>query len=325
MPNLLDFLPFGGKRRARRLYAEGRELIDKQQYDAAMKIAGRLRELRYSGAYELEGLACQGLDRNEDAVHVLREGLAIAPNVWLNWLLLGSCLSNLGRYDEALAAYDRAEECPHGDPSVIHLNRAVVALRKGEPARSLEFLEQVHTHPVEAGGARVAALRALGRNQEAEETAMRILSDWQKTDRTAARNDIGEIALMLCEIRRERGEDSSALRAFAIDYWRATHCESLLWLIRDLDLRTSPRAQYFRLTLAGRVAPSAVKGFGAAGFWMSADAVADTAEEALAFVLELKPPEPDVEVSIEKAEAMEPRPEGPKGVYATTGRVFYRK
>lgn len=328
--DVLSFFDFRGRRRAKKLYAEARELVDDGLYEDALAIARKLRKLRYSGAYEIEGLAYSKLDRNEDAVRVLREGLAVAPGVWLNWMLLGSCLSNLGRYDEALLAYDRAAACEHAEPSAIALNRAIVAGRQGDHEAALRHLDGVYeyedaTMRLRTIGTRIEALHRLGREAEAEGLASRTLNEWRDTNATEGTVDIGEIALILAAIRRKRGEDPERLRREAIEWWRATGHEPLLWLIRDLRPLRSPDGQYFRLVLQGKIAPGTVLARDAEGFFMSADVVADSPEEALALYVEVAGPEEGVELTVSEANAIEPRPDEPKGVYGARGRVYYKE
>ncbi len=305
--------------RAKKLYGKARALLDSGAYEEALAIGAKLRRLHYSGAFEIEALAYSALDRDEDAVRVLREGLELAPSVWLNWHLLGNCLSNLHRLDEAMSAYDRAEACPKVDLAIVNLNRAIVAARRQDHAAALRYLErELPDTPqtrLRAGSMRVAALHGLGRDAEAEELGSRILAEWRDAPPNA---DFADVVFELADIRRERGEDRQMLRAWVVETWRATGHERLLWLIRELRLRRSPDSQYFRLLLHGKTASGG-------GFYRSVDVVADSPEQALAFLLEIDPAEPDVELTIEEATALEPRPNDPQGLYAGSVRVYYEE
>jgi len=303
--SLLSFLTRRRQRRAVRLYNGGHEALGSYDFESALKIGRELRKLRYSGAYEIEGLAFIGLDRHEDAVRVLREGLALAPAAWPNWLLLGSCLSDLERYSEALVAYDRAYACDGADRPAVDLNRAIVAVRQKDYAAALRLLDglQCENREMELRAIvhRVDALRGAGREAEAEELATRTL-----TNESEGGDDIGSIACNLGEMRLARGED---VRTFAIDFWRRTRHAPLLALIRDARPMRSDRAHYFRLLLHGT------------RFYQSVDVVADSPEEALTFVTELEPEH----VVIDEATAIEPRPHDRKGVYRMTGRTYYEE
>lgn len=328
---LLSLFDFRGRRRAGKLYDEARELVDDGAYEDALAIARKLRKLRYSGAYEIEGLAYSRLGRNEDAVRVLREGLALAPAVWLNWLLLGSCLSNLGRFDEALLAYDRAHACEDADRDAVALNRAIVCSRAGDHPAALRHLDSLTGYEDQAMrfravGTRVDALHKLGRTAEAEDLGLRTQREWLDREETAGTVDIGEIALVLGEIGLARGDDPKALRETAIAWWRRTEHERLLWLIRELQPTRSPAAQYFRLLLHGAIAPGSALAELGQGFFTPAHVVADSPEEAFALYLDLVEPEPGVELTVKEANPVEPRPDGIKGVYmAAAGRAVYEE
>jgi hypothetical protein len=98
----------------------------------------------------------------------------------------------------------------------------------------------------------------------------------------------------------------------------------LLWLIRQALPRPSPDAQYFQLVLNGTISPASELYEAGIGFLTAVDVVADTPEEGLGFYLELNPPEPGVELSVEEVHSVEPYPNGMKGVYAAKmGRTFY--
>lgn len=315
---LLTFFTRG--RRARRLYDEARELIDAGVFEDALTIARKLRKLSYSGAFEIEGLAYAGLARHEDAVRVLREGLAQAPHVWLNWHLLGNCLSDLSRFDEALAAFDRAAACSGADRSLIDLNRAIVEGRRQNHARSLAILDDVHGDAVRlpAISTRISALRGLQRDDEALALAEAALRAWSDGDEKA----IGSIAFAYGELRRSRGDNPLAIRTAAIDHWRWTHDKNLLWLIRDVLPVRSDSARYWRLTLCAEELGATVD---ANGFFVGVDVVADSVEEALEFARQLDEFDGAADLRVDEAHDLGPHPNEPKGVYAMRGRVYYRE
>jgi tetratricopeptide (TPR) repeat protein len=75
--------------------------------------------------------------RFEDAEQIYRHLLARWPEYADGWYNLGFVQRRLGRFDEALASYERALECGASAPEEIHLNRGVIysdALRRPEEA-----------------------------------------------------------------------------------------------------------------------------------------------------------------------------------------------
>ncbi len=125
--------------RAEKLLERGRALLGGGEIDEALRVAERLRGMRYSGGFELTALAYAAQGRLEEAVRVLEEGVEKAPRAWLNWQLLGSYRSDLGRFAAAEAAYERALTCPDVEPSSVRLNQAILAYRQGDPRKALGF------------------------------------------------------------------------------------------------------------------------------------------------------------------------------------------
>lgn len=323
---LLSFLQHRRHKRAEALYREGQESIEARAYEGALEIARKLRKIGFSGAFEVEALAYSGLGRTEAAVRVLREGLALAPGAWPNWILLGNCLSDLEQYDDALAAYGRAGECPGADRSSIALNLAIVHIRRGHHEAALRRLDEVTDDEdldLRAGECRMECLWRLGREQEAEALGERILRDWQTGSREEEDEGIGRVALTLGELRRERGDEPETLRAQAIEDWRWTRYVRLLWLIRDLRPDRSAAARRFRIFVHATLLSDASAA--ARGYYMSAEVVADSPEEAFAYLKELDPPEAGTMLALDKFTAHEACPDQPKGVYSLQGRVYYRE
>jgi tetratricopeptide (TPR) repeat protein len=97
----------------------------------ALAIASELHSLRYSGGFEVEAQALAQDGSKEEAVAVLRKGLQAAPHSWLNGNLLGNYLSDLGRYEEAFAAYEETLRAPTADRVLIEANYANALQRAG--------------------------------------------------------------------------------------------------------------------------------------------------------------------------------------------------
>jgi tetratricopeptide (TPR) repeat protein len=327
--SLLSYSHYRTRRRAEKLYDQAKELINRGMFERAMDIARKLRKVDYDGAYEIEALAHHGLGNMEDAVRVLREGLDRGADVWPIWMLLGTCLSELGRYDEALDAYNEADDFEEVDSDLVNLNRAVVALRQQDFPRVLELVGDPakSSHPFGAAGLRATALGLLGRHHEAEHLAIRTLDAWLKSDQLTGQRDVGELASIVAGRRFERGEDRTALRSFAIDWWRRSHHERLLVFIRALvPVPSSAEARYFRISFYARFpfADEELEGIHRVKYWMSADMVADNSDEALSLLFEISPPPPGAQIDIDEIIDMEPRPHGLKGVYAASAKQFFK-
>ena len=123
---------------ADRLMKRGLSLVEKGKTTEALAVAKALHSIRYSGAFEIEAQALAREGSNEEAIAVLRKGLEVAPTSWLNGNLLGNYLSDQGRYDEALGAYEQALSTPTADHILIQANYALALQRAGreEDARA---------------------------------------------------------------------------------------------------------------------------------------------------------------------------------------------
>jgi tetratricopeptide (TPR) repeat protein len=131
-------MPTKEQERILALYDEAKASLRSGDLERTEELGVRLKDARFSGAFEV--LALVALERGElDAAEkILREGTGVAPEVWLLWQLLGNTLSDRSRYAEAHAAYARAFACPHVSEDSVRLNRAILFWREGRHAEALE-------------------------------------------------------------------------------------------------------------------------------------------------------------------------------------------
>jgi len=107
------------------LYQQARTFIDQGKLEAALKLAQQLRDMEFTGAYEIEAMVYRARRNFERAAEVLEDGLADGAYVWPNLLLLGSTYSDLGRLNDAMDIYDQTLQCPGVDADWVHYNRAI--------------------------------------------------------------------------------------------------------------------------------------------------------------------------------------------------------
>ncbi|HVI34322.1 tetratricopeptide repeat protein [Phenylobacterium sp.] len=124
----------------------GLALVEQGKTAEALAAAEELRSIRYSGAFEIEAQALAREGSKEEAIAVLRKGLEAAPTSWLNGNLLGNYLSDLGRYEEAFAAYEQALREPSADRVLIEANYALALLRAGRDADARARIATVPAH-----------------------------------------------------------------------------------------------------------------------------------------------------------------------------------
>ena len=87
------------------------------------------------------------------------------------------------------------------------------------------------------------------------------------------------------------------------------------WVIRDIAAETSPRARHMTVMIRGRWHESLEGENAPPGFFVNYEVVAETPEEALAFILPFEPEKVRDSLGVEECALREPAPGVPKGVY----------
>lgn len=164
---------FGSREdQVRQLEGEAYDALERGEWDAAEAIASKLLAMQWSGGFEIAALAAQGRGDLARAASVLEEGVEKVPSVGSLWHLLGVVRSDLGRFEGALEAFDRALACEGSDAMSVRFNRAIVQKRRGEPGAALDDLELILGLPKpppfaeEALSLAVACLASIGRARD---------------------------------------------------------------------------------------------------------------------------------------------------------------
>ena len=302
-----------GRRSAPQLFEKALELLDNGKFERALKTAGRLRELRFSGAFEIEALAYRGMGQLEKAASALEQGVKATPSLWSLHNLLGNTYSDLGLYDKAMAAFTAGEACEGADSDVLRFNQSLVLDRQGLHAQALEICP-LHPHSPDlrthCTHHRLDLLNKLDRHNEVLELTAAILES------------------MDAETHYQRGRALWALshRADALE-------QAVLSLRADFSL--SPRAQrlleeiadpasllcrrYF-LRVQGKLDKRKHK---AAGFFVVCQVVAEDLETAQAIYRADESPELADQLSVIESEDLGPFPVEYRGVFHKLGRAFY--
>jgi tetratricopeptide (TPR) repeat protein len=158
-------------------------------------------------------MTASALGRFDEAQELLRQALARDPLEAFTYATLSAYYIQKGQWPEAAKAGIRAHDLM---PNIFDEDYiAQIALARGDPQAALAALPQV-TSPIEAASLKERALRALGRNAEADSA----LSALQKVAATAAPGEVARVYAL-------RGESNAAFQ----------------WLDRAYDLRDSTIAQ----------------------------------------------------------------------------------
>lgn len=124
------------------LIDEAERALAAMDYEKARRIGMQLLRMRHTAGFEYTARALWGLNRPDEAIATLRQGVQVAPDLWVLWEYLGHYLSDTGRYGEALDAFRRGMECPNAPQDSFLYNLAIVYQRMGEHAVALNMLHE---------------------------------------------------------------------------------------------------------------------------------------------------------------------------------------
>lgn len=235
---------------ARRLEAEAFEALEAGEWEAAEARGDELLAMGWSGGFEVKALAAQGRGEVEVARHVLEDGVEKAPGAWPLWLLLGNVRSDLGRFDEALDAFERALRCEGSDAASVRFNRAVAQHRRGEPGAALRDLDVVLALPKpppfaeEALALAADCLASLGRGDEAVSMVRAAYERCAESDPRRPR-----LAAELAVALDRHGACGEAAALFAAAAGAGVATASLLALGRRLRPLEARAPRLFRLVM----------------------------------------------------------------------------
>lgn len=116
------------------------EALRNRECERALDLSDELLSRRHSSGFEVKARALWSLERCDEAIACLREGIERAPSVSILWHFLGCFLSDLGSFEEAVPALQRAVNLSDVHRSNEMLNLAIVLRRKGDLEESLRVL-----------------------------------------------------------------------------------------------------------------------------------------------------------------------------------------
>ncbi|VVE50515.1 hypothetical protein PMO31116_04625 [Pandoraea morbifera] len=307
--------------------------------ESALEIGKKLESMRYSGAYEVQAMAYADMDEMEQAVAVLEAGVAHAPGVWLLWQLLGNYRSDLGRFPEAIEAYEAAANCaPDEDLVIVDFNHANALARHGDLPAAQKRLDRVleSPHLAQAGRAfienamtlRMHLFNAQGEPKAAIATYEALHK--QEHDEEGSNVSMADVLAELSLAYKQSGDNAKALahalEAVQLYKWS----ETALWALRAAREAQSDTAHMMHLIVEGEwfeplededpdgPPPSFVTTY---------DVVADDEAEARRLIAECEPPQVRASLRVVETHPIEHDPEAPtpyKGVYATGDYHMYQ-
>ncbi len=311
--------------RCEALMNQGFELLDEEDYEQALEVAGELEKLQFTAAFEIAALAHEGMDDVKEAVRVLHRGVEEAPDCWPIWQLLGNYLSDLERFEEAEAAYEQALDCEDVWEASVRLNQAVLAGRRERFDKALELLDQVDDPELalRVAESRVANLKRAGRTDEAASLAEQTLAANEGNEENG--DSLARTAALLGQIRLAAGADKAGLREFALTWLNVDPLnEAILDLVRDVDGEFADKVHYYWLFLHARIPENHPLAADAIGYFVSYGVIAETPQEALELARRFENEELAPLLEIEDIEQVEEVDSSePKGVCQRTAMQLY--
>ena len=301
-----------------KLIFEGFGALEIADFERALRAARELHNYDHTAAYEIEARARWEMGDHDRAIDVLKEGVDVAPELFILWDYLASFLSDEDRFDEALQAYYRSRECVDAPVDAIDFNIAIVYQRQGRHERALALLDTIapsETLPKEIiDSAKAHSLNDTGKHADALTLTAASLSSIQEDDEVdpeAVATIMSEHAYALWVLGIHEAAYEEAFEAIALDKSN----ERAAWLIREIADEKSETAKGWRIVVEGRWPQPFEDSDKDYGFYANYTVVADTPEEALEYIRAFEPEELRFTLKINSAVDLEPQADAPKGVY----------
>jgi tetratricopeptide (TPR) repeat protein len=322
----------GAERAAGELIEHAFQALDSEHDQQASSIAENLRSVDHPAGWEISALLLEHQEKVDEAVALLEDGVKKIPTSWRLWELLGNLYSDADKVDEALKAYDKALTCPEPDEASIRFHLAVAHARTEKFDEALGALEPIDFDEVEDDELRLSALafkvsvlNSASRNAEAAALATEILEEAGEDDYTE--DTIPHFAELHAQLARavlEKDRDTKLALSHAHD---AIHVDQgndmALQIIRAITGKPSPSACLIQLTVKGTW-PEPFEGeTERREFRQTFAVIAETPEQALAFVRDISPEELRSAISVEQSETLQPTPDEPMGVAQASPYMFF--
>lgn len=315
------------------LIEQGLEALDGFDTQKAIEIGKKLKNLKNTFAFEILALAYKQDEKPHKAIEALKEGIETAPNLSNLWEMLGNYHSDFGDFTEALESYDRALECDDKYPHSIIYNKALAYFRKDDLDNALKQLDLIDINHLEKEQyfnllilvyvAKIDVLNEMDKLEEACEVTLDLLK--KKFDHNLFRDELSAFYTVYAETLWGLEEEEKALDML----WLAINLnktnEQASYMIREIENKYSKDAKYFRILIQGTWPPMSEGeedeedeegDFEDVDFFASYDVVAETLEDAFAFIKKYEPEYLHDSLRIDAHEILDHKPDGPLGVYA---------
>lgn len=312
------------------LMSEAEQALEQLDFRKASQIADQLLRMHHTSGFEYKARALWGLNRTQDAISVLQQGVSVAPQVWILWEYLGEYLSDTGQHDEALEAFRKGLACDGSPKDSFLYNLALVYQRMGEHENALQLFDQAEEAIRELSvplleTARAYSLIHLQRYAEAERT----LQHAQRTLDTLSdpQTRLSTEAMTLAYtglIYHKRDRDDALARQYAERALRLDkENPDAIALMRATNPIAEKPTPLWHILVEG-VWNEPLEGVRTPiGFFANYWVVADTPDEALEYIRPFEPPSARDSLKVSEAEIEDTVQGEPKGVVRTQGGYIF--
>jgi len=301
------------------------EYLDEFDTKSAIKIGNKIKKLKHTSAFEVLALAYAQEDNIPEAILILREGIKVAPDVWVLWQLLGNYSSDEGNYFEAYKSYDEALNCPHVEESSIYLNYAIALKREEKHNKSLIYLDKIQSENDQLTNLskiiRLEVLNLMGNHGEVINLANNYFSKIKEDeDESYLSSMYAEQGIAFWFLKKDANiAQKNAWEAIKIN--KFDHRAS--YLIREIENLYSPNSNYYRILIEGQWDKPIEYNSTIPNFFTSYDVVSETIDEALKFIKRFEPKNIRNSLKIDEYELLDNADDQPKGVYTVSGYSYY--
>jgi len=301
-----------------KLIFEGFGALEIADYERALSAARELHQYDHTAAFEIEARARWEMDDHDRAIEILKEGVDVAPEIFILWDYLASFLSDEERFDEALQAYYRSRECEEAPVEAVDFNIAIVYQRQGRHERALALLDTLspsETLPKEIiDSAKAHSLNDTGKHADAltlTAAALTRIEEDDEVDPEAVARIMSEHAYALWVLGIHEAAYEEAYEAIGLDKSN----QRAAWLIREIADERSDTAKGWRVVVEGRWPQPFEDSEKDYGFFATYVVVAESAEEALEYIRTFEPEEVRFTLKVDSAVEIEIKEDSPKGIY----------
>jgi tetratricopeptide (TPR) repeat protein len=310
------------------LLEQAYSLIQQGDAEQAIIVGNQLLEHRHARGFEIIALAYEQDGRSNEAVAILREGVAKVPNAWPLWELLGNLFSDQEEYEESRIAYQKALSCANVDTDSVNYNFAILLKREGKFDEAWRLADQITSDDLKTKVKvlRLSLMNATRRHDDAVKFGTELINEiLQQED--LPEEDMQDLARAYSEVGRGHWEGRLDRQAAWENAWKALEWDradnSALWLVREIINRKSAASRWFKLIVEGQWHFPLEPDKAPPGFITTYEVVADTPADALAFAQDLEPVEVRQSMRLDQSEDMGPYAENHQGVYWRSAYGFF--